>query len=106
MTQAVQTLIIFGASGDLTSRLLLPALGQVLTKDPGRRVTLIGAGSEDWTAAHWKHVVRTSFATSKAEGPAVDALLASTEYVSLDVTVPADLKALLARAKGTPALYF
>ncbi|WP_460569565.1 glucose-6-phosphate dehydrogenase [Humibacter soli] len=106
MTQAVQTLIIFGASGDLTSRLLLPALGQVLTKDPGRRVTLIGAGSEDWTAAHWKHVVRTSFAHSKADGPAVDALLASTEYVSMDVTVPADLKALLARAEGTPALYF
>ncbi|HWD63277.1 MAG TPA: glucose-6-phosphate dehydrogenase [Humibacter sp.] len=106
MTQAVQTLIILGASGDLTSRLLLPALGQVLTKDPARRVTFIGAGSQDWTKAHWRHVVRTSFAASKAEGPAVDALLASTEYVSMDVTVPADLKALLARAEGTPALYF
>ncbi|NNC11073.1 glucose-6-phosphate dehydrogenase [Planctomonas sp. JC2975] len=106
MAEAVQTLIILGASGDLTARLLLPALGQLLTHEPNRRVTLLGAGSQNWTAAHWRHIVRTSFATEKASGPAVDELLASTRYVTTDVTKPDDLKALLEEAEGTPALYF
>ncbi|MHA7986259.1 glucose-6-phosphate dehydrogenase [Rathayibacter sp. CAU 1779] len=106
MAEAVQTLIILGASGDLTARLLLPALGQLLTHEENRRVTLLGAGSQKWTAAHWRHIVRTSFATEKASGPAVEELLASTRYVTTDVTKPDDLKALLDEAEGTPALYF
>ena len=36
MTQSVGTLVILGASGDLTSRLLLPAIGQLLTDQPER----------------------------------------------------------------------
>ena len=31
------TLVIFGAGGDLTSRLVLPALGQLLAREPARR---------------------------------------------------------------------
>ncbi len=106
MAEAAQTLIILGASGDLASRLLLPALGQLLSRDDGRRVTLIGAGSQEWTPAHWHHVVRTSFRTVKAQGPAVEALLSSTRYFTADVTRRDELKRLLAEAEGTPALYF
>lgn len=106
MAEAVRTLIILGAGGDLTSRLLLPALGQLLTHDEGRRVTLIGAGSQDWTRQHWRHQVRESFDTVKATGPAVVDLLASTRYVTADVTKPDELRRLLGEAEGTPALYF
>ena len=45
------TLVIFGAGGDLTSRLLLPALGQLLTREPSRAVRIVGADREDWTDA-------------------------------------------------------
>ena len=106
MAEAVQTLIILGAGGDLTSRLLLPALGQLLTKEDSRRVTLLGAGSQAWSAAQWKDRVREAFATVQAEGPAVDALLESTDYLTADVTKPDELRGLLGEAHGAPALYF
>jgi Glucose-6-phosphate 1-dehydrogenase len=106
MSQTVQTLVILGGSGDLSSRLLLPALGQLLTREPERRLRLIGAGAEDWTDAHWRSVVRASFATVSAKGPAVQALLKQTAYVTTDVTKAAELAGLLERAEGVPALYF
>lgn len=106
MAEADRTLIILGADGDLTSRLLLPALGQLLTRDEKRRVTLIGAGMHAWDTKHWRSVVRDSFETSEANGPAVEALLGATEFVSGDVTDPDQLRELLAHAKGTTALYF
>ena len=105
MVEAVRTLIILGADGDLTSRLLLPALGQLLTRDDKRRVTLLGAGMHEWDAGKWRSVVEESFASVDANGPAVDALLKGTDFVSGDVTDGEHLKELLARADGTPALY-
>ncbi|WP_210415957.1 glucose-6-phosphate dehydrogenase [Humibacter ginsenosidimutans] len=106
MAEAVRTLIILGATGDLTSRLLLPALGQLLTREPQRRLELVGVGTSDWTTAHWRSVVRKSFATVKASGDSVDDLLSSTRFTSADVTKPDALKELLGAAEGTPALYF
>ncbi|HEV7186218.1 MAG TPA: glucose-6-phosphate dehydrogenase [Leifsonia sp.] len=106
MTQSVTTLVILGASGDLSSRLLLPALGQLLTNHPERRLQLIGSGAEDWTDAHWRSVVRASFKTENCSGPAVDALLKGTKYLQADVTKPADLTRILDACGGVPALYF
>ncbi|GAA2241780.1 glucose-6-phosphate dehydrogenase [Herbiconiux moechotypicola] len=106
MTQRVDTLLIFGASGDLTARLLLPGLGQLLTAQPERRLQLIGAGGVSWTDEQWREVVRTSFGDCDAEGPAVEAVLASTRYVEADVTDHDQLEKLLGMATGTPAIYF
>ncbi|WP_348787377.1 glucose-6-phosphate dehydrogenase [Leifsonia sp. NPDC080035] len=106
MTQSVGTLVILGASGDLSSRLLLPAVGQLLTNHPERRFRLVGAGVEDWTDAHWRSVVRASFATTGSKGRTVDALLKSTTYLRADVTDPDDLARVLAACEGAPALYF
>jgi glucose-6-phosphate 1-dehydrogenase len=98
------TLIILGASGDLTSRLLLPALGQLLVRQPDRSVRLQGAGMDDWTDEHWRDVVRDAFATTDASA-AFDAV-AETTYTKADITQPADLQSLLDAAEGRPALYF
>ncbi|PJJ55265.1 glucose-6-phosphate dehydrogenase [Compostimonas suwonensis] len=106
MASTVATLLIFGASGDLSSRLLLPALGQLLTRNPDRRVALMGSGAEDWDADTWAETVRTSFATVDASGPAVDAVLASTSYHKADVTSPEELTELFALVEGAPAIYF
>ena len=56
------TLLILGASGDLTSRLLLPALAQLLQRQPGRELTLLGAGMEAWPKARWDEALRQVFA--------------------------------------------
>jgi glucose-6-phosphate 1-dehydrogenase len=106
MTQPVGTLVILGASGDLSSRLLLPGIGQLLTHHPERRFQLIGSGTEQWTDKYWRTVVRTAFDTAQASGPAVDELLQQTRYLSADVTQPEDLTRILAACDGTPALYF
>ncbi|MFF1633905.1 glucose-6-phosphate dehydrogenase [Leifsonia sp. NPDC058248] len=106
MTQSVTTLVILGASGDLASRLLLPALGQLLSNSPERRLQLIGSSTAEWTDAHWRSVVRTSFKTVKAEGAAVDALLEGARYIAADATTAEGLQRLLDAADGIPALYF
>lgn len=98
------TLIILGASGDLTSRLLLPALGQLLAREPKRSVRLHGAGMEDWTDEHWRDVVHKAFQSMDAEA-AFDAVSATT-YSQADITKAADLQTLLDEAEGRPALYF
>ncbi|MFF1877474.1 glucose-6-phosphate dehydrogenase [Leifsonia sp. NPDC058230] len=106
MTQAVSTLVILGATGDLTSRLLLPALGQLLTSEPDRRLHLIGSGTHEWTRAHWRSIVRASFKTVKASGPAVDAVLENAEYVQADATSAVDLQRIFDASTGVTALYF
>ncbi|WP_295790484.1 glucose-6-phosphate dehydrogenase [uncultured Microbacterium sp.] len=98
------TLIILGASGDLTSRLLLPALGQLLMREPGRSVRLHGAGMEDWTDEHWREVVKKSFSTTDADD--AFAAIAETTYSRADITRADDLQKLLDDAEGRPALYF
>ncbi len=106
MTQSVSTLLILGASGDLTSRLLLPALGQLLTQQPERRLRLVGAGEKELSADEWRALVEASFATVPASGEAVDDLLSSTTYLRADVTQQPVLQQLLAECTGAPAIYF
>ena len=98
------TLLILGASGDLTSRLLLPALGQLLAREPERRVRLAGAGVEEWSDDAWRQTVQKAFATTDSES-AFDPL-SGTTYTQADITDPDQLQKLLDAAEGRPALYF
>lgn len=98
------TLLILGASGDLTSRLLLPALGELLTRESWRRVHLRGAGMDDWSDDHWRDVVRASFAAGGAQ--VANDVIASTSYTRADITNADDLRALVASTPGRLALYF
>lgn len=41
--ERIETLIILGAGGDLTSRLLLPGLASFLTSDEAQSLALIGS---------------------------------------------------------------
>jgi len=112
------TLVIFGASGDLTSRLLLPALGQLLTHEPGRRVHLRGVAMELWDDQKWHDVVRSAFASADADADAdaeraggADAArtlgsVVSSSYRSADITKADDLAAVLEDTLGRIVLYF
>ncbi|OAN36596.1 glucose-6-phosphate dehydrogenase [Microbacterium sp. H83] len=102
MTDAT-TLVILGASGDLTSRLLLPALGQLLTREPARSVRIIGADREEWTDAELQAVVRTAFASMGAEDAASRV---EARYARTDITRDEDLRSLLSGLAGRVALYF
>jgi glucose-6-phosphate 1-dehydrogenase len=104
MATDTTTLLILGASGDLTSRLLLPALGQLLVREPHRSIHLRGAGMEDLDDEAWRDIVRSSFATTDSSA-AFDAV-ASTTYTRADITDAGDLAALLTGNEGRVALYF
>lgn len=106
MTTTPSTLILLGGSGDLSSRLLLPALGQLVMQQPKRQVQLIGVGSDEMSDDDWRDLVRSSFSTTDASGEGVDALLAGTSYFAADVTKVDDIKKVLDAASGVPALYF
>lgn len=100
---AATRLVVFGATGDLSSRLLFPALGQLLVTEPERRVHLIGVGIEDWSTSQLSDVVRASFDTADAAS-ALDRV--DVEYRRADITAAADLMALLPDLTGQVALYF
>ncbi|MBT2483270.1 MULTISPECIES: glucose-6-phosphate dehydrogenase [unclassified Microbacterium] len=102
MTDAT-TLVIFGAGGDLTSRLLLPALGQLLTREPSRTVRVVGADREELTDADFQTVVRSAFATVDAQKAASRV---EVEYRRTDITSAEDLTALFGGFTGQVALYF
>ena len=58
----VKTLLILGASGDLTGRLLLPGLARLVAAGRAEGLTLVGAGSDPWTPEQWRERVQASFA--------------------------------------------
>lgn len=98
------TLVILGATGDLTARLVLPALGQLLAREPDRRVRLIGAGVDELGDAAWRSRVRAAFG-AQADGVAGE-VAERAVYVRADITDPGGLRAVLSRAVGRPILYF
>ncbi|MDQ1129782.1 glucose-6-phosphate dehydrogenase [Microbacterium sp. SORGH_AS_0888] len=98
------TLVILGATGDLTSRLLLPALGQLLDDEPDRRVRLMGAGVDQVSDATWRSHVGEAFGPDA--GAHARDVAKTTTYRKTDITDAADMKALLAETTGRPVLYF
>ncbi|WP_431071178.1 glucose-6-phosphate dehydrogenase [Microbacterium phyllosphaerae] len=97
------TLVILGAGGDLTSRLLLPALGQLLTREPTRSVRIVGADREEWTDAELQTVVATAFASMDADDAAARV---DVTYMRTDITRAEDLRALMSGLTGRVAIYF
>ncbi|WP_247045653.1 glucose-6-phosphate dehydrogenase [Arthrobacter rhizosphaerae] len=108
---SVKTLLILGASGDLTGRLLLPGLARLAAKGRAGGLKLVGAGSDPWTPEQWLERVSTSFADSLGQAdPAgkleLERIARSTDYHQLDVTAGGELGALLKQLEGPVAVYF
>jgi glucose-6-phosphate 1-dehydrogenase len=106
MVEHIGTLLILGAGGDLTQRLLLPGLGQLLDSPRGYDVELIGVGFDPMTDAAWRSRVAASFAAGGATSARAKALAKRTHYLQADVSKAEDLTRILAAATGVPALYF
>ncbi|MDJ0348355.1 glucose-6-phosphate dehydrogenase [Cryobacterium sp. PH29-G1] len=106
MTDQIGTLVIFGAGGDLTQRLLLPGLGELLSSARGYDLHLIGVGFEPMTRAEWRTRVIESFAAAESTSARATSVAKKSVYLQADVTNPADLTRILAAATGAPALYF
>ena len=99
------SIIVLGATGDLTNRYLLPALAQVLPDVDGG-VRLIGVARDALDTAGFGTHVRDSLgqhAADASEG-VHEQLAASVDYVHGDVTDSATLQAALHLADGGDAV--
>lgn len=105
-TVSRQTLLILGATGDLTGRLLLPGLGGLLTSGRVHGLSLIGSAQQNRTDESWRARVEESFATVNARGPEVRTVVEGTRYLQADVTDEGDLRRLLDACEGRAILYF
>ncbi|PYY38809.1 glucose-6-phosphate dehydrogenase [Curtobacterium sp. MCPF17_046] len=120
MASLQTTLLILGASGDLSKRLLLPGLATLLDVKDDWDVQLVGAGVEDLSDADWKHLVHQAFENAQAskneedEGatgdgrlsPRLQAVVDGSSYRTADVTDADDLRTLLGDCRHDPAIYF
>ena len=104
MTERIDTLVILGASGDLTSRLLLPGLASLLESSRGSSLNLIGVDRGEVSPSDWRSMVSEAFSTTPST--LATAVVGSTRYIKADVTSESDLAAVLAAAPGRSALYF
>lgn len=100
------SLVILGASGDLTHRLLLPGLGTLLKQKSRPGLTLVAAAVEEMSDEQWKQVVSTALAEGGCPQGRIDQVLAETRYQKVDVTSPEELKSLLDSLPSDPVLYF
>jgi glucose-6-phosphate 1-dehydrogenase len=106
MTQRAATLLILGASGDLSSRLLMPGLGELLAADPSLDLQLVGAGVEEYTDDEWRARVTEAFAKADDTDGTVARAVEKTRYLTADVTTAADMQRLLDACDNPPAIYF
>ena len=107
----VKTLLILGASGDLTGRLLLPGLARLVSRGRADGLTLVGAGSDAWTPDQWMGRLEESFADAHSQAEAhgrreLKRIRETTSYHQLDVTADGQLAELLAQLEGPVAIYF
>lgn len=106
----VRTLLILGASGDLTGRLLLPGLARLLRLGRADGLNLVGAGSDDWTDEHWRERIDSAFAVAREKADdtgrrALQEVRDRSSYHRLDVTQEG-LADLVGTLEGPVAIYF
>lgn len=105
-------LIILGATGDLTSRLLLPGLAGALAAHDLPRVTLVGSSHSEHDTHEWRSIVREALEGTALDDAAVEDLVARAVWRTADATDAEDLRALFAIAReaagphAAPVLYF
>jgi glucose-6-phosphate 1-dehydrogenase len=100
-----QTLVILGATGDLTSRLLLPGLGALLASGSVVDLSLVGSATADWDDDRWRGRVTDSFAAAGVGGPEADAVAGAARYVRADATSEGDLRTVLDACRGEAIVY-
>src|SRR5579864_4966203 len=90
-------LVIFGASGDLARRKIIPSLGRLVSRD-AQDVRIIGAGRSAKSTEDFRREV------DHAGGG--ERLTATAEWVQLDYGAPATFAPLKELVAGTPCVIF
>lgn len=102
------TLLILGASGDLTRRLLLPGIGSLLEREPDRPVRIVGADRAEMSAEDFADRLGDALTEGGAPPDVVARMTQSTTYYPIDVTDVDALRRVLDELSDTGrlVLYF
>lgn len=105
-TRPTTTLLILGAGGDLTHRLLLPGLATLLTAERDRAVRVVGADRADLSAEDWAARVTDAFGSVQAPAAVTRKITRTTAYVKADILDPASLTDLIGSLGDGPLVIF
>jgi glucose-6-phosphate 1-dehydrogenase len=103
-----RSFLVLGGTGDLTGRLLLPGLAELV--DAGvleQPLDVLAVSQEDWSDDEYRAWAREQLAEHAGHVPeeSRERLVDRLGYRHGDVTVAADLRAGLERAGGVPVVY-
>jgi glucose-6-phosphate 1-dehydrogenase len=104
----IERIIIFGASGDLTRRLLMPGLAQLAEeKALPHGLKIVGAASHDWSTEDFREQMRQGLAehASAVSAEARDRLLAMLSYAPADVTDANDVRRVVGEQCRNTLIY-
>ena len=93
----IARLVLFGASGDLTSRLLLPAVAQLAEAEllPAG-LTIVGSDLTDWSSDDFRQHIAGKLEEHATVTPATrDAVVGMLGFQPADVTRPADVRRVI-----------
>jgi glucose-6-phosphate 1-dehydrogenase len=93
----IERIVLCGASGDLTSRLLMPAVAQLaeagLLPQP---FTIVGSATRDWSTDEFRQHIAGALKEHSTVGPATrDAVVRMLSFQPADVTQPEDVRRLI-----------
>ena len=103
----IERIVLLGASGDLTSRLLLPAVAQLAEADllPSG-FTILGASNAEWTTEDFRQHIATELEKHSTVSAATrDAVVRMLSFRPADVTQPEDVKRLLGDDRPDTLVY-
>ena len=101
-------MVLFGASGDLTSRLLMPAVAQLAEAGllpPG--FTILGSANTDWSTGDFRqHIAAGLGKHASGVAPAArDAVVRMLSFAPADVTQPAEVSQLIGTDHSDTLVY-
>jgi glucose-6-phosphate 1-dehydrogenase len=103
----IERMVILGASGDLTSRLLMPALAQLAEADllPSG-FTIVGSANTAWSTDDFRqHIAAALKKHSPVAAATRDAVVRMLGFQASDVTRPEELSALIGEDRPNTLVY-
>jgi glucose-6-phosphate 1-dehydrogenase len=103
----IERMVLFGASGDLTSRLLMPAVAQLaeagLLPQP---FTIVGSATIDWSSEEFREHIAGALRQHSTVAPATrDAVVRMITFEPADVTEPKDVSRLIGDEHTSTLVY-
>ncbi len=103
----IERMVLFGASGDLTSRLLMPAVAQLAEASllpPG--FTVLGWANTDWSTDDFRQHIASELEKHAPVTPATrDAVIRMLSFQAADVTRPEDVSQLIGSDRPGTLVY-